>query len=424
MNQVSSSPSAATPSPLKVALLEPRMVGHHPSYLRWIAEALLEAGHKVTIATDGTQLLHPELAALSYARHSGLTIIGLDFPPNLVNIPRTAIAVLHRELMYRSLLSRWFAELNTTAQFDTVFLPYVDYSTYGIALAGSPFGQTPWGGIVMRPTFHLSAMGVKAPRKRGDGLRSILFRRLLRCDRLIGVLATDPLLCTYQASATAPIEPLYEPVAPVNADRSKARQRLGLSVDLNTQLILVYGAISARKGVREILEAIARDSANVAVLLAGTFDEPSRKMLGEDWVQTLVASGRLLVQDRYHDASEELDLFAACDTVWLGYLGHYTSSGVLALAGSASKPVIACDAGLIGYRTEALKMGITVDPTNIDEVCAAVHTLQQNPSMATELGRNGHLLFASCTYERAKSSIVRLVEGARSEGRRSKPRLT
>lgn len=119
-----------------------------------------------------------------------------------------------------------------------------------------------------------------------------------------------------------------------------------------------------------------------------------------------------MVRDRYHDASEELDLFSASDIIWLGYIGHYTSSGVLALAGIAGKPVIACEAGLIGQRTEGLQMGITVDPENIDQVRQAVDELVHDASLAEELGHNGKAYFSACTYERAKKSVVSLVERA------------
>ncbi|HRP46381.1 MAG TPA: hypothetical protein PLT07_02420 [Trueperaceae bacterium] len=383
-----------------------------------MTEGLLEAGHQVTIATDAAALPHPELTELAEEGYDNLSIQGMPTPPGLFAGKRRAMGAVLHELTCRQLLSDWYAALAYYTAFDVVFLPYLDLCTYGLALLGSPFKGTPWAAVAMRPTFHFRATGVEAPIRRGDRVRAFLFRRLLMDPRLLGVLATDPTLGDYISGVDlAPVAPLYEPVPRILSEPGPARERLGLP-PVDCKLILLYGAVTERKGIRQLLEAMATKPLlrDVSIVVAGVVADAITSLFKEDWVRQMVAGGRLVVRNRYHNATEERDLIAAADVIWLGYVGHYTSSGVLALAGSGRKPVIACRAGLIGKRTATAQMGITINPNNPTEVRAALLALLSNDELASTLGSNGYSYFAPFTYARAKQSVVTLVERGRPKG--------
>ena len=49
--------------------------------------------------------------------------------------------------------------------------------------------------------------------------------------------------------------------------------------------------------------------------------------------------------------------FAACDIVLLPYIGHFGSSGVMAQAAAAGKPMIASDENLVGARVRDYRLG-------------------------------------------------------------------
>jgi len=385
-----------------------------------MVEGFLEAGYQVTVATDGASLPHPELTELTEAGYDKLSILGMHTPPGLFSGKRRAIGALLHELKCRKLLSDWYSELCRNTTFDVVFLPYLDLCTYALALLGSPFNGTPWAALAMRPTFHFRATGVEAPIRRGDGIRALLFRRLLKDPLLLGVLATDASLSDYFMGAhLAPVEPLHEPVPRILSEPGPARESLGLP-GAGSKLVLLYGAVTERKGIRQLLEVVAREPFTrvVSIVVAGVVTDTIKSLLEEDWVKQLMVGGSLIVRNRYHSAAEEQDLIAAADIIWLGYVGHYTSSGVLALAGSGRKPVIACRAGLIGKRTATAQMGITIDPHNPVEVRSALLALLSNDELASTLGSNGYSYFAPFTYDRAKQSVVTLVERARPNGGR------
>jgi glycosyltransferase involved in cell wall biosynthesis len=96
-----------------------------------------------------------------------------------------------------------------------------------------------------------------------------------------------------------------------------------------------------------------------------------------------------IVLDRFISSETELDLFSACDVVWLGYKGHYGMSGVLVQAFRFGKPVIATADGLIGWFCRTGELGPVIDdltPGSINRALDDVLARRKRPVAA------GHLL--------------------------------
>ena len=73
---------------------------------------------------------------------------------------------------------------------------------------------------------------------------------------------------------------------------------------------------------------------------------------------------RLHVLEGWADEPTEAAAFSAADVVWLGYDGHWQSSGVLIQACQAGLPVLACDRGIIGWFTRKHRIGLAVPVQN------------------------------------------------------------
>ena len=147
-------------------IIEPHMNGHHGVYLRRIVHGALERNCRVFIGTLEDSLSHPLFAKMLEECRNSLEIITLP-PPVIDYMKDTSTGgLIRRELAYRKLFKRFYNKALRIFQHDFVFLPYLDYCTYAIAILGSPFGCTPWAGIVMRPGFQYEKMGLIGPRSR------------------------------------------------------------------------------------------------------------------------------------------------------------------------------------------------------------------------------------------------------------------
>ncbi|GMV68717.1 MAG: hypothetical protein AMXMBFR76_11560 [Pseudomonadota bacterium] len=372
---------------MNVLVLEPHANGHHGPYLQWMARGLVERGFRVTVVTLPESLAHPSMQMLDDASHvdeqTNLRIIGADNPPFQIARQGGSAGLAAREVAYWRLFRAWYKAHAETVRPDVVFLPYLDYCLYAIGLLGSPFGSCPWAGLAMRPSFHYRHMGVIAPRPSLAALKKALFFRLLRNRNLRRLLTIDEPLSQYLAARPALAAKaafLREPAELADSpDRDEAKHRLGLPGE--RKLLLVYGAVTARKGVRELLLALAKPAfpPSVDVLLAGKVSPEIHQALANPAVAPLVAQRRVRLLDRFIETQEEPLLFSAADIVWIGYRGHYTASGVLVQAASAGRPVIACEEGIIGWQTRRHGLGEVVKPEDPAAVCAAIGALLQGP---------------------------------------------
>ena len=352
-----------------VLILEPHAVGHHGPYLRWIAGGLIERGLDVTVVTLPESLIHPSVQTihetLKAEDRERLKIIksASGVPGDLGSL-RGKVSLAKREFGYWSLFRAWYKEYAPAARPSVVFLPYLDYCLYAIGLLGSPFGNSPWAGIAMRPSFHYPELGIIAPRPSLASLKKALFFRVLRNRSLRCLLTIDEPLreflakTEYSEKAVFLPEPAKMSSLPGSQD---AKRRLGLPLD--RKLILVYGAITERKGLPELLHAVmeAAFPQSVDVLVAGRISPEIDKFLSCPRMAKLIAQGRIRLFNRFIDTVEEPFLFAAADIVWLGYRKHYGSSGVLAQAASARRPVISCEEGVLGWQTRRHSLGAVID---------------------------------------------------------------
>jgi glycosyltransferase involved in cell wall biosynthesis len=359
-----------------VLIIEPNFTGHRWRYAQWAADAYTEAGYSCLIVTESRNEDHRLACKIVAARRSDLEIAFVDPPEprrgGFAHLERISYVRYHRYFRHAHQLLSEFQPL------ALVVVPYVDYFLYALPFLGSPFGATPWIGITMRATFHHRMVGVKAPDRRiVNAVKALLFRQAMRAKGFRALLSIDPTLPEWSArrmgQRAAAIRYLADPFPNARADDpERARDRLGLSAGPH---LLVYGSITERKGIRELVAALGRMGSDAPTLVvAGEQDGQTREFLR-------LHANRLqpapVMLDLFVTNEMELDLFSACDAVWLGYKGHYGMSGVLVQAYRFKKPVIATADGLIGWFCRGGELGPVIDdlsPEAIAQAMAAVFT--------------------------------------------------
>lgn len=369
----------ATTSTPALLIIEPEFTGHRWRYVEWTMQAFAEAGHRCLVVTDAANRDHRLAQALAAGRHPGCELL-------LVALPADAGRGAGRLSYIR--FWRVFRHLHrqacATLQPALVMVPYADYFLYALPLLGSPFGPTPWLGITMRASFHHASVGVRAPHQPFvNAVKSLLFRAALRCDGLRTLLSIDPTLPQWHAgrhggaalSYLADPSPELTGACGTTPDAARLRLRLGAGPHL-----LVYGDVSARKGIRELVQALSGQARAPTLVVAGMQDAQTR-----DYLQAAAPALRPqpVILDRFITEAEEADLFAACDAVWLGYKGHYGMSGVLVQAYRSGKPVIATADGLIGWFCNGRELGPVLDDLTTPAIRHALDQLWPPPATTT-----------------------------------------
>lgn len=369
-------------------------------YLRWAIEQLAARGHAIAVIASPDAMEHPSMTGLAADPRANVQWFSYARPGPVRGSPN----LIHREIAYWRSFRRHFAAATRDFEVDTVFVPYLDYFLYAAGLLGSPFGDVPWVGLAMRPSFHHAAMAVRSPTPHFAWAKRRLFFRLLRQPSLRALLTIDESMAAYLADRPSAAKVRFLPSPTVlrsRATRELARSRLGLGSA--RQILLVYGGLTQRKGIPHLLRAMSDPAFpnTVDVVLAGKLSMPTATELASPAAGQLIAQGRIHVFDRFLDDNEESYAFSAADFVWLGYVRHYGPSGVLAQAGAMGLPVIADDHGLIGWQTRRHDMGLLVNVDDAHGVASAVGHLARDRVLAARLGENGRRAFGEVEVDPA-----------------------
>lgn len=162
-------------------------------YVLWIAKEAVSQGYSVWLATCAGFLEHPFYLTLQRECKDSIRLVAL--PRN--NESRPVERLGGYSLHYYKMFAECYGQLSQHERPDYVFIPYLDYLVHAVGLLGSPFGDAPWGGIIINPIFHLNEMGIRVPRSRWQWIKKKLFFRLLRDKALRRIFTLDRLLARY-----------------------------------------------------------------------------------------------------------------------------------------------------------------------------------------------------------------------------------
>ncbi|CAG2159878.1 glycosyltransferase [Cupriavidus numazuensis] len=357
-------------------IIEPDFTGHRWRYVEWAMQAFAEAGHRCVVVTDSANHGHRLAQALAAGNYPGCKLL-LATPAPDAGSGAGRLSYIRYWRVFHDMYQQACATLQPTL----AVVPYADYFLYALPVLGSPFAATPWIGITMRASFHHASVGVRAPRQPVvNTAKALLFRAALRTDGLRTLLSIDPTLPQWHAGRRggAALGYLADPspdatgTGSTSADDARARLRLGSGPHL-----LVYGDVSARKGIRELVGALSGHPRAPTLVIAGVQDAETRDYLR---AATSALAREPVVLDRFITETEEADLFAACDAVWLGYKGHYGMSGVLVQAYRSGKPVVATADGLIGWFCNGRELGPVLEDLSAPAIRRALDQLWPPPS--------------------------------------------
>jgi glycosyltransferase involved in cell wall biosynthesis len=351
------------PSAGHLLLYEPRTEGHHLGWLRFIAEDLLAANFRLSIAADlragAREHVEQNLAGLS----SKLKIFSAYDENGRRHLDGKARSVAH-------CLKASGAENVFLCALDEIASHCWRGATFGLRPPAELRGRI--GGIYHRPRF------LEAPKWSFDrGLKIPGFQRLLRENWWRQILFVDEFLTTELQSAN-PAAPIFflPDVCPSGYDGDALAARNKLEIPSDRKVFLFYGTGARRKGLQLAVEAFRQlpPESPAFLLCAGRQNSTGKTASG---LAQLARQNRAIMLDRYVTVEEEKICFAASDAVLLPYLNHFGTSGVLSRATSASKPVIVSDEQLLGRLTRERRLGLVFPSGNISALRDCIRRLAE-----------------------------------------------
>lgn len=348
---------------MHILVFEPRVEGHHLSWLRYTTEDFLSAGHRLTLAIDGR-----DQAMTRYRAHLGdlLKQVAVDsiFTASGHLKGGTKLAALHHGFV-KSRADHAFVN-----NLDDIASSMLRRASMGLLPPQPLKGRL--SGVYFRPRFLANPLWPM-----GNIPKQIGFIRLVQNGWFHRICLLDEYLYAshhrrYSRAGLTFLPDTWSGTFSIS--RHLAREHLGIGPD--TFVLLHYGIGTRRKGLHLVIRAILSSPRpnRWHLLCAGQLSQDKEIVKG---IRKLAENGLATVLDRYVTEAEGQTCFAACDMVLLPYVRHFGSSGVLALAAAAGKMVVASDDGLIARRVRERGLGLCFTSGNVRKFKAALIKAEQ-----------------------------------------------
>ncbi len=299
-------------------------------------------------------------------------------------------ACLSRHLIISGVALWWVMRRYLTSTGATAghFLA-LDHLSLPFALGLGAVGR-PVGGILFRPSVHYPSLGFRS-RSWSEFVRdvrkSLLYRLMLLNRALAVVLTLDPFFPDYAAESyrgghkvLALPDPAFAP--PIATDAGLR----GIRPPPHRKLLLLFGALSERKGILCLLEALCHvpvaTAAGIAVVVAGKVAPEIRPVVRRALARLRKRQPQLWLhlEDRWLEDDEIAGLVRASAVVLAPYQRFVGSSGVLLWAARAGVPVLTQDYGLIARLVQEHRLGVTADVTDPRVLANAItHMVTEGP---------------------------------------------
>ena len=383
----------------RVLLVEPDLDGHHAFWLALIIEAHLRAGWAAEVLTSRA----PE-RLWAQVRARGLDPTGFGLHALDREDPAGCVAEAFARGAASGVDRVFFAFL------DRLWKPLLDRANRGEAGPG-------WAGIWFHPHALESVWRWAPPLGKRWALRGRIHRflrgaRAGRAPEALWVLDEDARRWLGAVRASIPGHVLPDPFErEPRLDRAAARRVLGLPAD--RVIFLHLGSAEPRKGLPDTLGAF------VEVIGGEAGAKPARPLLlrvgpndrlaasDRELLARLEGGGWALKVETFVPAEELMEYFSASDWVLLPYHKFRFSSGILANAIGAVRPVIAADYGRIGRDVARGRLGLLHLHGSRASLAAAVRAAMAEPGVAAGFTEGLNSARDSRTVERMVSTLAR-----------------
>jgi glycosyltransferase involved in cell wall biosynthesis len=262
------------------------------------------------------------------------------------------------------LLHKYARQLEATQ----CLLMYFDSILLSLAFRGK--FPCPLSGIYFRPIFHYSEFADFTPLRHERLLQlrdKFALSRVFSNSQFQTLFCLDPFAAERISKFNSHAKAIYLP-DPVQiyseSDSQVEKLRENLGIQPGRTVFLMFGVPQKRKGIYQLLEAIALFPSELCQKFCLLVVGPKSS---DTLVQTRMAelSESLPIQIISHDKfvpdREIQPYFQVSDVILAPYQRHIGMSAILVRAAAAQKPVLSSNYGLMGEMVKRYELGITVD---------------------------------------------------------------
>jgi glycosyltransferase involved in cell wall biosynthesis len=365
-----------------IAIVDLIWAGHHPSFLKFFARALLEQGHRVIALCPQPQEMedwlkqsHPAFAgrfraarAVEPENPDGTTALGLRATLARWTNTRAALAALGES-----------SPLVLFAWLDTLLHPLLR------PLLLERVFPHDWAGLYFHPRhLRVAATGLRA---RWHTREMVAALRSRRCR---GVFVLDEGIAA-ALSAAAGGKRVF--CLPDIADTSGPDTAYGLARQLRERaagrcVIGLAGGIAWRKGVTTLIAAArALPPERFFFVMAGPLFESTFPARDRETLRAFVArppENWLLHFERIPGEAQFNAVLAQFDIVFAAYRDFPHSSNLLAKAAHLRKPLLVSRGHLMAERTARYRLGLAIDEGDAGQCARAIEALAAGPDPAAD----------------------------------------
>ncbi len=252
-------------------------------------------------------------------------------------------------------------------------------------------------------------------------VKEALARRFLARRDTHAVLTMDPAAARRWTGPRAHVSALPEPPVPPMPATSGARDG-----------VILYGALSARKGVGHLARALEEGAAGLRVVIAGRPEPGYAAQLDRELERLRRGGVRLEAHLGWIEDQDALGLRAGVACVVIPYVGHKGTSRVLVEAATAGTPVVAHASGLVGAQVRDRGLGTCVDVRDPAALRAAILELTDDatavaghaPALRALAAASTPQAFGAAVREPFARGGIREAAPVLSGARRGVPRTT
>jgi glycosyltransferase involved in cell wall biosynthesis len=362
----------------KLIVFDLDIYGHHPAYIQHLVQYWCEQqlpGQLDIVVSPQFLQVHADVVELlmSYGEKK-VNFVAIALAEQAALFPRNSPINRNRRAWQEwQLLCKYVDALGANYCLIMHFDPYLLPLTFGIK------PSCRFSGIYFKPTLHYPQFpnySLTWKSQLQQRREKLLLRRNLQTPQLQTLFTLDPFavnpinqLCRQSKAIYLP-DPVVIPQETAS-DASQLRETLG--IESGRKVFLLFGALTKRKGIDQLLEAIRMLPLSVCkklcLALVGKSNANEKKRL-QFQIATVRHLKSVQIIEHYEFVSEQKvpAYFQMADVVLGVYQQHVGMSGILLLAAAAQKPVLSSDYGLMGEITRRYRLGLAVDATQPREI--------------------------------------------------------